>query len=52
MRYAISFTQENLRRLEFAIRRETNPYARILLEQELAALRRRLAPRPRKAVRA
>ena len=36
---------EDLRRLEVEVRRAPNAYARLLAEQELAALRRRLAPR-------
>lgn len=52
MRYAISLREEQLRRAEYAIRRAADPYARRLAEEEYAALRRRLAPRPRKAVRA
>ena len=36
---------EDLRRLEVEVRRAPDAYTRILREQELAALRRRLAPR-------
>ena len=52
MQFLLPRAIEELRRLEFAIRRAPDAYTRILLEQEHAALRRRISPRaPAKGAR-
>ena len=45
MKSVLSRTAEELRRLEVEVRRAPDAYTRILREQELAALRRRVADR-------
>jgi hypothetical protein len=53
MQHLMSRSAEELRRLEFEIRRAPDAFTRRLREQEYAALRARLAPRaPAKGARA